>query len=591
MRISSATIFNNAVTAMNQEDALIAQTQQQISSGKQLNSPADNPTAASIAVNINQQITQIDDFAQSRTGLETNLAQMGTVMSQVTTTLQSVLQDLVSASSGAKSSSDLKALATDLQSNFTALQTYANTQDANGNYIFSGYQVGTQPFAMGNYISATSGPNTTASLSLNAPMASALPSTGTLTYQNGGITADGFPAGANVSASLGTPVTSSGVTTTPLTLMVNGQSVAMTVTGALSNGDSFTLAPQASQYLGDYGTRALQVSNGQMLGSTLAGPNVFGSIATGNGTFTTAAYASNTGSGIVSQGSITNQAALVNDPYLITFSGGEGALAASSGNTGTAALVQNSMTGTSTNSDPYQIVFNVSGGQTSYTVTDQTTGLVPSGYSNVAFTPSSATSIALPNGQSFSLTGAPNSGDSFNFTSGAASQYSVVDQTTGTTVLSNQSFGSGNAIQFNGMSLVISGAPENGDQFSVTPSGTTDVFSVIQNAINALNQAGTGASAAAALSNTLGLAQSSINGAIAQVDTQQAVIGGRQNLLSALDSSTAQNKINLQSQLGTLTDTDYASAISTLQQQLLALQASQKAFAQIEGLSLFNYIQ
>jgi flagellar hook-associated protein 3 FlgL len=179
------------------------------------------------------------------------------------------------------------------------------------------------------------------------------------------------------------------------------------------------------------------------------------------------------------------------------------------------------------------------------------------------------------------------------YSAGAATQYSVLDldHPNSSTVPTNQSFAPGNNIQFDGLSLAISGAPSAGDQFSVSPSGTTDVFTAIQSAITALNAGNSGASQASALSNALGSVQTVINSAIAGVDSQQAIIGGRQNLLTALESSDAQNKINLQNQLGTLTSTDYTTAISTLQQQMLALTASQKAFAQISGLSLFSYIQ
>ena len=45
------------------------------------------------------------------------------------------------------------------------------------------------------------------------------------------------------------------------------------------------------------------------------------------------------------------------------------------------------------------------------------------------------------------------------------------------------------------------------------------------------------------------------------------------------------------SALSTLRDTDYASAITKLNQQLTGLQAAQARYVKPQNLSLFNYIQ
>ena len=49
--------------------------------------------------------------------------------------------------------------------------------------------------------------------------------------------------------------------------------------------------------------------------------------------------------------------------------------------------------------------------------------------------------------------------------------------------------------------------------------------------------------------------------------------------------------LQLKSTLSTLRDTDYASAITALNQQMTGLQAAQASFVKMQGLSLFNYIQ
>ncbi len=83
----------------------------------------------------------------------------------------------------------------------------------------------------------------------------------------------------------------------------------------------FILTPTGAQYQGDQGQRILQVGSSRQLPISDSGRSVFEENITGNGTFTTAANVAppNTGSGIVSSGSVTNAAALTGDSYSITF--------------------------------------------------------------------------------------------------------------------------------------------------------------------------------------------------------------------------------------------------------------------------------
>ena len=73
-------------------------------------------------------------------------------------------------------------------------------------------------------------------------------------------------------------------------------------------------------YAGDQGQRLLQVSTSRQLALNDSGDTVFQNIKTGNGTFTSAALAANTGSGVIDTGSVTNAAAVTGDTYSIDFS-------------------------------------------------------------------------------------------------------------------------------------------------------------------------------------------------------------------------------------------------------------------------------
>ena len=80
------------------------------------------------------------------------------------------------------------------------------------------------------------------------------------------------------------------------------------------------------QYLGDDGQRMLQISSSRQMATTDSGADVFMRIKNGNGVFivqpdpTSQAGAGNTGTGIVSQGLVTNQSLMTGNSYTVSFS-------------------------------------------------------------------------------------------------------------------------------------------------------------------------------------------------------------------------------------------------------------------------------
>ena len=84
----------------------------------------------------------------------------------------------------------------------------------------------------------------------------------------------------------------------------------------------FTQTAIGAQYLGDQGNRLIQISDSRQLAISAAGSEIFEKIKTGNGTFVTQANAANTGTGVISPGSIVNSAALTGHNYQIVFTVG-----------------------------------------------------------------------------------------------------------------------------------------------------------------------------------------------------------------------------------------------------------------------------
>jgi flagellar hook-associated protein 3 FlgL len=149
---------------------------------------------------------------------------------------------------------------------------------------------------------------------------------------------------------------------------------------------------------------------------------------------------------------------------------------------------------------------------------------------------------------------------------------------------------SGQAITFDGLQMDVKGEPADGDQFSITPSVKESMFTTLTDLISALRAPGTGPAGNAALNNKLNHAQTSIDAATDNVLSVRATVGARLKELDYLDSSGDDLNLQYASTLSDLQDVDPVKAISLFTQQQTNLDAAQKSFKSLTGLSLFNYI-
>lgn len=148
----------------------------------------------------------------------------------------------------------------------------------------------------------------------------------------------------------------------------------------------------------------------------------------------------------------------------------------------------------------------------------------------------------------------------------------------------------GDAIVFRGLAITVTGTPAAGDSYAVEPSRNQSIFGTLERLVEALERPDGTAAQQAALANDLGGVLVDLDQALGNLLEVRAGVGAR---LSALESRQAQLEgagVELKRALSGLRDTDYAEALTRLEQQLTSLQAAQKAFARAQGLSLFDYL-
>lgn len=173
---------------------------------------------------------------------------------------------------------------------------------------------------------------------------------------------------------------------------------------------------------------------------------------------------------------------------------------------------------------------------------------------------------------------------------GGVTNYDIVDSTSATTIASGVPFVSEGPITIAGMQFAIEGAPANGDSFTVQPSSSVSVFATLSALRTALRSAGEGDVANASLTNALNTANSNLTNALDRVLAMTASVGTRLRETDAVLATNEDLDLNYQARLSELGDLDYARAISDLNFQQMHLEAAQKSFMLITGLSLFKML-
>jgi len=226
MRVTQGLNQTQFITALDSLESSLSQTQNQVSSGLAFTTPSQNPIAAGTVSNYDQVLAQSKQYTANGNSAQTGLQTEDTALTQLQNQLQSLRSLALEANSGTQTGEDLSAIGAQATQIQNTLLTIANTQDGNGQYIFSGFATQTQPFSL-------------------------------------------------------------------------------TATGAA--------------YAGDQGQQHVQIAAGQTVAAGDNGDVVFNQIKTGNGVFTTAANAGNTGSGVIGATTVSGAAGYTGGTFSINF--------------------------------------------------------------------------------------------------------------------------------------------------------------------------------------------------------------------------------------------------------------------------------
>ncbi len=147
MRISTAQVLERATSSLLRQQSALNDTQNKISSGKRILSPADDPTGAARAFLSKQEITRLDRFQSNADFADNTLALQEFHFGQITNSLQRIRELHIQSSNNILGADARNSIKQEVQELLNVIEGIGNATDEKGNYIYSGYQSGTKPFA------------------------------------------------------------------------------------------------------------------------------------------------------------------------------------------------------------------------------------------------------------------------------------------------------------------------------------------------------------------------------------------------------------------------------------------------------------
>ncbi|MEA3422391.1 MAG: flagellar hook-associated protein FlgL [Bacillota bacterium] len=162
MRVTTKNLMNNYLRNLNGNLVQLQKYQNQMSSGKEILKPSDDPFGTIRAMDLDTSIKQNDQYHKN---IEDSLGWIGmteSALGNMTDTLQRARELTVYGSNGTLSDNDMKAIGEELKQIISQVAEVGNT-NYDGRYVFAGQATSSTPFEVVNDEIQTS-PNTTGNL-------------------------------------------------------------------------------------------------------------------------------------------------------------------------------------------------------------------------------------------------------------------------------------------------------------------------------------------------------------------------------------------------------------------------------------------
>ncbi|MFM9968777.1 MAG: flagellar hook-associated protein FlgL [Burkholderiales bacterium] len=146
MRISTSMAFETGAAGISKQQYELIKTQQQLASGRRVITASDDPIAAARIVDVASVQTLNQRFLSNQSTARNDISITESNLGQATDILQDIRTLLIQAGDGAYGDRERADIAREIEVRGDELLALANSRDASGRYVFSGFQENSPAF-------------------------------------------------------------------------------------------------------------------------------------------------------------------------------------------------------------------------------------------------------------------------------------------------------------------------------------------------------------------------------------------------------------------------------------------------------------
>lgn len=146
IRISTSQTFSQGTRSILENQSKVNETQLKLSKGTRILKPSDDPIGSAVALNLQKQIDNANQYIANGQTAETRLSIEESTLSNVTDILQRIRDLTLQGANATLSQTDRESIAIEIEQRLDEMIGLANTQLSSGDYLFSGYKSNVKPF-------------------------------------------------------------------------------------------------------------------------------------------------------------------------------------------------------------------------------------------------------------------------------------------------------------------------------------------------------------------------------------------------------------------------------------------------------------
>jgi flagellar hook-associated protein 3 len=146
MRIGTQNFYDRSLFSLQTRQAELDRAQEEVSSGKKVLAPSDDPVAANSIIRLKKELDVSDRYIKSQDAAQRFNDEGEAHLQSMTTVLYRTQELMIQSLNGSLDKESLAAIGQELQASYDEMLALTNSKNANGDYFYSGYKTDQMPF-------------------------------------------------------------------------------------------------------------------------------------------------------------------------------------------------------------------------------------------------------------------------------------------------------------------------------------------------------------------------------------------------------------------------------------------------------------